>query len=161
MLIDEIAELYLLTNPRDKDEQAIRDRVITALLRIAQLGGALDVHVIASGQRFGADLGQGATALRAQLTGRICLHVNDSESAVMVLGDIWPEAVMVAQMILATERGVAVTSDGSGSWVRARATLTSPEEAERVAHETARLTPVVAGLTRPWDGRGGDSYEGR
>ncbi len=156
-LIDEIAELYLLTDPSDKEERALRDRVITILLRIAQLGGSLDVHLIASGQRFGADLGQGATGLRAQLGGRICLHVNDPETALMVLGDIWPEAVAVAQMILATERGVAVTSDGSGSWVRARATLTSAEEAERVALATARLTPVVAGLTRPWDGRGGDA----
>lgn len=156
VLIDEIAELYLLTNPRDKDEQAQRDRVITALLRIAQLGASLDVHLIASGQRFGADLGQGATALRAQLGGRVCLHVNDPETATMVFGDLWPEAVAVAQMITASERGVAVTADGLGSWVRARATLTSAEEAERVALETARLTPVIAGLSLPWNGRGGD-----
>lgn len=156
VLIDEIAELYLLTNSRDKDEQAVRDRAITALLRIVQLGGSLDVHVIASGQRFGADLGQGATALRAQLGGRVCLHVNDPETALMVLGDIWPEAVAVAQMILSTERGVAVTSDGSGSWVRARATLTSAQEAERVALETARLTPVLPGVARPWAPLGGD-----
>jgi S-DNA-T family DNA segregation ATPase FtsK/SpoIIIE len=156
VLIDEIAEIYLLTNPKDREEQGVRDRAITALLRIAQLGGSLDVHVIASGQRFGADLGQGATALRAQLGGRVCLHVNDPETATMVLGDVWPEAVAVAQLITAEERGVAVTADGSGSWVRARATLTSPEEAERVAAETARLTPVIAGIDRPWTGRGGD-----
>lgn len=161
VLVDEIAELYLLTNPRDKEEQAVRDRVITTLLRIAQLGASLDVHLIASGQRFGADLGQGATALRAQLGGRVCLHVNDPETALMVLGDIWPEAVAVAQMILATERGVAVTSDGSGSWVRARATLTSAEEAERVALETAALTPVIAGMARPWVGEEVMPHDGR
>jgi hypothetical protein len=34
--------------------------------------------------------------------------------------------------------------------------LTSAEEAERVALETARLAPVIAGITRPWDGQGGD-----
>lgn len=157
VLIDEIAEIYLLTNPRDKGEQALRDRAATSLLRIAQLGASLDVHLLVAGQRFGADLGQYATALRAQLGGRVCLHVNDAETAVMVLGDVWPEAVAVAQMITATERGVAVTADGNGSWVRARATLTSAEEAERVALETARLTPSIPGISQLWDGRGGEA----
>lgn len=157
VLIDEIAEIYLLINPRDKEEQGLRDRAATALLRIAQLGASLDVHLLVAGQRFGADLGQYATALRAQLGGRVCMHVNDAETAVMVLGDVWPEAVAVAQMITATERGVAVTADGSGSWVRARGTLTSAEEAERVALETSRLTPVLAGIARPWAPLGGDA----
>jgi hypothetical protein len=49
-----------------------------------------------------------------------------------------------------------VTSDGADSWVRAKATLTSPEEAADVAYVTAKLTPVLPGITVPWDGRGGD-----
>ncbi|MBR7837186.1 hypothetical protein KDL01_28170 [Actinospica durhamensis] len=149
ILIDEIAELFLLTNPKDRDEIALRDKVVTTLLRLAQLGAALDVHVIAGGQRFGSELGPLATALRAGLSGRICMHVNDPESAQMVLGDVWPEAVAQAQRITATEQGTAVTADGLGSWTRARATLTDPAEAAAAARLHASLTPVLAGMTRP------------
>jgi len=155
LIVDEIAEVFLLTNPRDREEAALRDRATNTLLRLAQLGAALDLHLLLGGQRFGSELGPGATALRAQATGRVCMHVNDSESAQMVLGDVWPEAVATAQLITAEERGTAVTSDGNGSWVRARGTLTSPVEAAETARMYARITPVLDRITRPWDGRAG------
>jgi DNA segregation ATPase FtsK/SpoIIIE, S-DNA-T family len=156
VIVDEVAELYLVTNARDREEQGLRDKIAVTLLRLAQLGAALDVHLIVGGQRFGSDLGQGATGLRAQLGGRICMHVSDGETAVMVLGDIWPEAVATAQMIGVGERGTAVTGDGDGGWVRARATLTSPDEAGDAARAFASLTPVLPGVAVPWDGRGGE-----
>jgi S-DNA-T family DNA segregation ATPase FtsK/SpoIIIE len=156
VIIDEVAELYLVTNSKDREETAQREQVAATLLRLAQLGGALDVHLIVGGQRFGSDLGPGATALRAQLGGRVCMHVSDPETASMVLADLWKPAVAVAQMITPEEAGTAVTSDGAGSWVRAKATLTSPEEAADVAYVTAKLTPVLPGITVPWDGRGGE-----
>jgi S-DNA-T family DNA segregation ATPase FtsK/SpoIIIE len=149
VLVDEVAELFLVTNPRDREEQALRDTVAVLLLKLAQLGAALDIHLIVSGQRFGSDLGPGATALRAQLGGRICLHVSDKESAVMVLGDYWPDAVMTAQLITPDQRGTAVSSDGEGSWLRARSVLTSAEQARAMARETSLLTPVLAGITPP------------
>lgn len=155
VIVDEIAELFLVTNPRDRDEVALRDRTTTTLLRLAQLGAALDLHLLLGGQRFGSELGPGATALRAQATGRVCMHVNDPESAQMTLGDVWPEAVATAQLITAEQRGMAVTSDGTGSWVRARATLTSPVEAAESARMYAKITPVLPGVTLPWDGRAG------
>jgi S-DNA-T family DNA segregation ATPase FtsK/SpoIIIE len=153
IVIDEVAELFLVSA---KAEQAERDQVAALLLRLAQLGAALDVHLIVGGQRFGSDLGPGATALRAQLVGRVCMSVSDPETAVMVLGDLWPEAVAAAQMLTAEQRGMAVTSDGAGSWMRARATLTSAEEAAETARACAGLTPVLRGITGPYDGRGGD-----
>jgi len=156
IIIDEVAELYLVTNPKDREEQALRDKIAVTLLRLGQLGASLDVHLLVGGQRFGADLGQGATGLRAQLGGRICMHVSDAETAVMVLGDKWPEAVATAQMIGVSERGTAVAADGEGGWFRARATLTSPEEAADAARAFASLTPALPGITGPWDGRGGD-----
>ncbi|HTJ72805.1 MAG TPA: FtsK/SpoIIIE domain-containing protein [Actinospica sp.] len=156
VLVDEIAELYLVTNPRDREEIALRDQAATLLLRLAQLGAAVDIHLIISGQRFGADLGQGATALRAQLGGRICLHVNDPESAVMVLGDIWPTAVAVAQMISVEQRGTLVAADGNGGWVRARAMFVDASDAADIARRTARLTPVLEGIALPeYAGAGG------
>jgi S-DNA-T family DNA segregation ATPase FtsK/SpoIIIE len=150
VIIDEVAELFLLTDARDREEQALRDKSVTTLVRIVQLGASLDIHVIVGGQRFGSDLGPGATLLRAQLGGRICLHVSDPETAKMALGDVWPEAVYAAQLITADERGTAVTSDGEGSWLRARATLTSVEEASDAAHTYARLTPLLTGITPPF-----------
>jgi S-DNA-T family DNA segregation ATPase FtsK/SpoIIIE len=156
LIVDEIAELYLVTNPRDREEVALRDQAATLLLRLAQLGAALDIHLLISGQRFGADLGQGATALRAQLGGRICMHVSDKESAVMVLGDVWPEAVAVAQMISSEQRGTLVAADGNGGWVRARAMMVGPYEAADIAKRTARLTPILPGIrARVGAGSGG------
>ena len=156
VIIDEVAELYLVTNSKDREETAQREQVAATLLRLAQLGGALDVHLIVGGQRFGSDLGPGATALRAQLGGRVCMHVSDPETALMVLGDLWRDAVAVAQMITPDERGTAVTSDGAGSWVRAKGTLTSPEEAADVAFVTAKLTPVLPGIDVSWNDGGGE-----
>jgi S-DNA-T family DNA segregation ATPase FtsK/SpoIIIE len=156
ILIDEVAELYLVTNSKDREETAQREQVAATLLRLAQLGGALDVHLIVGGQRFGSDLGPGATALRSQLGGRVCMHVNDPETAHMVLGDLFKDAVAVAQMITPDERGTAVTSDGADSWVRAKGTLTSPEEAADVAYVTAKLTPVLPGIDVPWNDGGGE-----
>ena len=152
VVIDEVAELYLVSA---KVEQAERDQVAALLLRLAQLGAALDFHLIIGGQRFGSDLGPGATALRAQLPGRICMSVSDPETAVMVLGDLWPEAVAAAQMLTPEQRGLAITSDGAGSWMRARATLTSAEEAAETARTYTALTPVLRGITAPYDGREG------
>jgi DNA segregation ATPase FtsK/SpoIIIE, S-DNA-T family len=161
VLVDEIAELYLVTNPKDRDEQALRDRTAVLLLRLAQLGAALDVHLLISGQRFGADLGQDATALRAQLGGRVLLHVSDKETAVMVLGDVWPEAVATAQQITPDQRGTAVAADGEGSWIRARSVLTTADEAKQVAEATSVLTSVLPGIEPPrspreWRPEGGE-----
>jgi S-DNA-T family DNA segregation ATPase FtsK/SpoIIIE len=76
VLVDEVAELFLMADKSEKDDIA---RTATALLRVAQLGRAFGVYLIVCGQRIGADLGPGVTALRAQLSGRICHRVNDPE----------------------------------------------------------------------------------
>jgi hypothetical protein len=158
VIIDEVAELYLVTNPRDRDEQGLRDKIALTLLRSAHLGAALDVHLIVGGQRLGSDPGQGAMGLRARLGDRICMHVSDGETAVMVLGDIWPEAVATAQMIGVGERGTAVTGDGDGGWVRAWATLTSPEQPGDAAGEVVRVAD--SGSARDRRAVGGRAGEG-
>jgi S-DNA-T family DNA segregation ATPase FtsK/SpoIIIE len=161
LVIDEVAELFLITNSRDRDEVALRDKTVTLLVKLAQLGAALDIHVIAGGQRFGSDLGQGATLLRSQLTGRVCMHVADGGTAEMTLGDIWPEAVVAAQMIRPDEQGIAITADSEGSsWVRARAMFTSVDEAAEAAREFSRITPILAGIRRPLFGGVVEDAEG-
>jgi S-DNA-T family DNA segregation ATPase FtsK/SpoIIIE len=112
---------------------------------LAQLGAALGMHLIVAGQRVGSELGQGVTALRAQLGGRICHRVNDPETAAMVLGDLAPDAVAVAQTIGEAEQGVAVITDG-GSWVRARSTYTSADQSRLTARQFAKITPDMPGL---------------
>ncbi|CAM5311133.1 Conjugal transfer protein TraS OS=Streptomyces fumanus OX=67302 GN=GCM10018772_13120 PE=4 SV=1 [Streptomyces fumanus] len=72
VLVDEIAELYLSDGTRQSKAEA--EQCSTLLLRIAQLGAALGLHLVVAGQRVGSDLGPGVTALRAQLGGRICRH---------------------------------------------------------------------------------------
>jgi S-DNA-T family DNA segregation ATPase FtsK/SpoIIIE len=156
VLVDELAELYLTDGTKAGKAEA--EQCSVYLVRIAQLGAALGVHLVVAGQRVGSDLGPGVTALRAQLSGRICHRVNDSATAEMVLGDLNPDAVTVAQTITADEKGVAVVGGEADGWSRARSHLTTVEEARRVAERHEHLTPPLPCLTAALeDAAGGGS----
>lgn len=92
---DEVAELFLTANGAD-DER--RDQMVTQLVRLTRLGRAAGMYPEVCGQRFGSDLGKGATALRAQLTGRIPHRVDDEATAKTVLGDISPQAMLAGAL---------------------------------------------------------------
>ncbi|MFI5523993.1 FtsK/SpoIIIE domain-containing protein [Streptomyces platensis] len=143
VLVDEIAELFFITSK--KDEPA-RDRSVMQLVRLGQMSRAIGIFLEVCGQRFGSDLGKGATALRAQLTGRVVHRVNDKQTAEMGLGDIAPDAVFAATSIQADRPGVAVAGDTSGGWSRIRTPETSPAEAAAVCREFAHLTPSLPAL---------------
>jgi len=145
VLVDEVAELFLMA---DKSEKEQVSRTATGLLRVAQLGRAFGVYLIVCGQRIGADLGPGVTALRAQLTGRVCHRVNDPETANMTLGDLDPAALDAARLIPADTPGVAIVAGQDGTWHRARSVLVTEDEAERAAHTCAHLAPDWVALTR-------------
>ncbi|MFF9527511.1 FtsK/SpoIIIE domain-containing protein [Streptomyces achromogenes] len=138
VLIDEVAELFLVTS---KKEEAARDHTVMQLVRLAQMARAVGIYLEVCGQRFGSDLGRGATALRAQLTGRVVHRVNDKQTAEMGLGDIAPDAVLAATSIRADRPGVAVAGDTSGGWSRIRTPQTSPAQAAAVCRDFAHLTP--------------------
>lgn len=143
VLVDELAELYLSDGSRQaRDETA---QCSTLLLRIAQLGAALGLHLIVAGQRVGSDLGPGVTALRAQLGGRVAHRVNDAATAEMALGDLSPDAIAVSQSIASDEKGVAVTTVG-GRWMRARSDLTTTAQARSIAEENANAAPDMPAL---------------
>ncbi|MEF9525836.1 FtsK/SpoIIIE domain-containing protein [Streptomyces sp. RB13] len=143
VLVDEVAELALFAT---KDEEKRRDRIITALARLAQLGRAAGIYLEICGQRFGSELGKGITMLRAQLTGRTAHRVNDESSANMAFGDIAPDAVLAAIQILTDTPGVAVTGDSTGGWARIRAPHTSLRQAVNICNRHADLTPDVPAL---------------
>src|ERR1035437_6140196 len=145
VLVDEVAELVLMADKSEKDQGS---RTATGLLRVAQLGRAFGVYLIICGQRIGADLGPGVTALRAQLTGRICHHVNDPETATMTLGDLDPAALDAARAIPAAPPGVAIVPGQDGSRHRARSVRVSEDDAEHAARMYASLAPDWAPLTR-------------
>ncbi|MBY8343121.1 cell division protein FtsK [Streptomyces spinosirectus] len=144
VIVDEIAELYLSDGTRES--RAETEQCSTLLLRLAQLGAALGLHLVVAGQRVGSDLGPGVTALRAQLGGRICHRVNDPGTAEMTLGDLNKDAVAVAQSITAEERGVAVCTGPDGGWSRARSHLTPTEEAIAIARKYSTVAPVLPTL---------------
>ncbi|MFJ8199091.1 FtsK/SpoIIIE domain-containing protein [Streptomyces sp. NPDC096152] len=146
VIVDEIAELYLSDGTRESKAEA--DQCSTLLLRLAQLGAALGLHLVVAGQRVGSDLGPGVTALRAQLGGRVCHRVNDPGTAEMTLGDLNKDAVAVAQSITAEERGVAVCTGPEGGWSRARSHLTSTEEAVLTARKCDAMTPELPAIDR-------------
>ncbi|MER6680742.1 FtsK/SpoIIIE domain-containing protein [Streptomyces olivaceoviridis] len=142
VIVDEIAELFLVASRNEKDEA---QAAVTALIRLAQLGAALGVFLVVAGQRVGSDLGPGVTALRAQLGGRVCHRVADPGTAEMALGDLNPDALKAAQAITPEQAGTAVLASGDG-WERARSHLITESEAEAVAAEYAHLTPVLSEL---------------
>ncbi|MFI9149747.1 FtsK/SpoIIIE domain-containing protein [Streptomyces sp. NPDC053367] len=143
VLVDEVAELALFA---DKEEEKRRDRIITALARLAQLGRAAGIYLEICGQRFGSELGKGITMLRAQLTGRTAHRVNDETSANMAFGDISPDAVLAAIQIPAELRGVAVAGDSTGGWHRIRAPHTTLRQAVNICNRHADRTPELPEL---------------
>ncbi|MCF3134512.1 FtsK/SpoIIIE domain-containing protein [Streptomyces olivochromogenes] len=144
LFVDEVAELFLIATKKDEER---RDEMVTQLIRLAQLGRAAGIYLEVCGQRFGAELGKGATMLRAQLTGRVCHRVNDEASAKMALGDIAPEAVAAACAIAPERPGLAVAGDTSGGWSRIRTPYLSLADAAAVCRESAYLAPDVPALT--------------
>ncbi|RDG35556.1 FtsK/SpoIIIE domain-containing protein [Streptomyces corynorhini] len=143
LFVDEVAELFLVSTRKDEER---RDEMVTQLIRLAQLGRAAAIYLEVCGQRFGAELGKGATMLRAQLSGRVCHRVNDEPSAKMALGDIAPEAVGAACAIAPERPGLAVAGDTSGGWTRMRTPYLSLSDAAAVCRETAALVPYIAAL---------------
>ncbi|KOG31642.1 FtsK/SpoIIIE domain-containing protein [Streptomyces resistomycificus] len=143
LFVDEVAELFLVAT---KKEEERRDEMVTQLIRLAQLGRAAGIYLEVCGQRFGAELGKGATMLRAQLAGRVCHRVNDEASAKMALGDIAPEAVAAACAIAPERPGLAVAGDTSGGWSRLRTPYLSLGDAAGICQESASLTPNLPAL---------------
>ncbi|MFC4591839.1 FtsK/SpoIIIE domain-containing protein [Sphaerisporangium corydalis] len=141
VLVDELAELYLMADKSEKDEIA---KTSTALLRVAQLGRAFGIYLFCCGQRIGSDLGPGVTALRAQCSGRICHRVNDPETATMTLGDLDPAALVSARAIASETPGVAIVAGQDGQWYRARSFYVSEQAAEVATRTYAGLTPSWA-----------------
>jgi S-DNA-T family DNA segregation ATPase FtsK/SpoIIIE len=144
VLVDELAELYLMADKSEKDEIA---KTSTALLRVAQLGRAFGIYLFCCGQRIGSDLGPGVTALRAQCSGRICHRVNDPETANMTLGDLDPAALVSARAIPAETPGVAIVAGQDGEWYRARSFSVTEQDAEHAARAHADLTPSWTEIT--------------
>ncbi|WP_037669357.1 FtsK/SpoIIIE domain-containing protein [Streptomyces griseus] len=143
VLVDEVAELALFAS---KDEEKRRDRIITSLVRLAQLGRAAGIYLEICGQRFGSELGKGITMLRAQLTARTAHRVNDETSANMAFGDISPDAVLAAIQIPAELRGIAIAGDSTGGWHRIRAPHTSLRQAVNTCNRHADRTPDLPEL---------------
>ncbi|WP_371657003.1 MULTISPECIES: FtsK/SpoIIIE domain-containing protein [unclassified Streptomyces] len=143
LLVDEVAELALFAT---KEQEKRRDRIITALARLAQLGRAAGIYLEICGQRFGSELGKNITMLRAQLTGRTAHRVNDESSANMAFGDIAPDAVLAAINIPTDMPGVAVAGDSAGGWSRIRAPHTSLRQAVNICNRHADRTPDLPAL---------------
>ncbi|MER5681932.1 FtsK/SpoIIIE domain-containing protein [Streptomyces sp. NPDC002205] len=143
LLVDEVAELALFSTSAEKKR---RERIITALVRLVQLGRAAGIYVEICGQRFGAELGDGITMLRAQLTGRVSHRVNDEASAKMAFGDISPDAVLATTQIPIERPGMAVAGDSSGGWVRIRTPFTTLRQAVTACNAHAHRTPALDGL---------------
>lgn len=143
LVVDEVAELALFAT---KDEEKRRDRIITALVRLAQLGRAAGIYLEICGQRFGSELGKGITMLRAQLTGRTAHRVNDETSANMAFGDVSPDAVLATIQIHTDRPGTAVAGDASGGWVRIRTPHLTLRRAVNLCNAHAHRTPEIPAL---------------
>lgn len=61
LFVEEVAELFLVATKKGEEP---RDEMVTHLIGLAQLGRAADIYLEVWGQRFGGELGKGATLLR-------------------------------------------------------------------------------------------------
>ncbi|MGP3687436.1 FtsK/SpoIIIE domain-containing protein [Streptomyces sp. IBSNAI002] len=143
LLVDEVAELFLVAGKKDEER---RDRMVMQLIRLGQMARAAGIYLEICGQRFGSELGKGATTLRAQLTGRVVHRVNDKQTADMGLGDVAPDAVVAVTSIPPDKPGVAVAGDSSGGWSRIRTPELSAATAAEICAQFAHLTPDLPGL---------------
>jgi S-DNA-T family DNA segregation ATPase FtsK/SpoIIIE len=143
LLVDEVAELFLIANRKDEER---RDHMVTQLVRLAQMARAVGIYLEICGQRFGSELGKGATMLRAQLTGRVVHRVNDKQTAEMGLGDIGPDAVLAATSIAPDRPGLAVAGDVSGGWSHIRTPHTTLTETVTVCRKYADRAPHIPAL---------------
>ncbi|MGW7264365.1 FtsK/SpoIIIE domain-containing protein [Streptomyces sp. NPDC054842] len=143
VLVDEVAELFLISAKKDEER---RERIVTALIRLAQMARAVGIYLEICGQRFGSDLGKGATMLRAQLTGRVVHRVNDKQTAEMGLADVAPDAVLAAGLIPMERPGTAVAVDSTGGWSKIRTPHTSRAEVIAACQEFAHLVPDFPAL---------------
>ncbi|MFE5852060.1 FtsK/SpoIIIE domain-containing protein [Streptomyces sp. NPDC056500] len=143
VLVDEVAELFLTSAKKDEER---RDRMVMQMIRIAQMARAVGIYLEVCGQRFGSELGRGATMLRAQLTGRVVHRVNDRQTAEMGLGDISSEAMVAATQIAPDRPGVAVAGDASGGWSRIRTPEISADDTAAACRKFAHLTPNIPAL---------------
>ncbi|UQI48716.1 FtsK/SpoIIIE domain-containing protein [Streptomyces sp. HU2014] len=152
LIVDEVAELFMVATSADEKR---RDHMITQVIRLAQLGRAAGMYAEVCGQRFGSELGKGATTLRAQLSGRVSHRVNDEGSAKMALGDISAGAVIAATSIPEDRPGEAVAGDASGGWTVIRSPFTTLHDAAATCAEFAHMTPELPALApfRPEPGR--------
>lgn len=132
--VDEVAELLV---GGTTEETAAAKQAMSQLVRVAQLTRALGVHLIVSGQRFGAQQGAQVTSLRAQLGGRVCFRTNDIETANMVLGDTAADAAFAAVEISAKVPGCGVSNTGSNHWEVARFAYVPHADLRPVALENA------------------------
>lgn len=125
VLVDEVAELT-----HDHDAEKSAEKILRELLRVVQLVRAMGIHVILCGQRFGSDLGKHVTSIRAQVSGRICLQVNDTQTAEMVLSGLDSE---VQRRALGLARpGMAIVPTGQ-DWHYARCSYFTTAEIRALA----------------------------
>ncbi|WP_042419037.1 FtsK/SpoIIIE domain-containing protein [Streptacidiphilus anmyonensis] len=143
VIVDEIAELFLGSSDRDK--KRIQETV-TLMVRFAQLARSAGMYLEVNGQRFGSELGKGATLLRSQLSNRVVHRVNDTDTAKMGLGDVAESAVHAAVNISPDLAGVAIAGDTSGHWQRIRTPYRSLNETAVLCAQTAHLVPNVPAL---------------
>ena len=145
LIIDEIAELFLTSTPAEKTRSA---ETITLLIRYAQLARAAGMYLEVMGQRFGSELGKGATLLRSQLSNRVVHRVNDIESARMGLGDVSEQGMYAATRIAPDLPGMAIVGDTSGHWQRIRTPYRSLADTAAVCAANAHRVPDLPALDR-------------
>jgi S-DNA-T family DNA segregation ATPase FtsK/SpoIIIE len=136
LIVDEVAEIAMDHGEKGEDGKTkLVDLIQPELLSIVQRVRAFGIHVILCGQRFGSDTGAKITAIRAQIPGRLCLAVNDLQTAEMVLPGMDRE---VHQRVLSIVRpGMGVVIDGAQDWRYVRSAFLSPAEVRAFATSTA------------------------
>src|SRR5699024_2447231 len=139
LVVDEVAELALANTALEDEPTA--DEILSQVLRIVQLVRAMGIHVVRCGQRSGSDIGKKITSIRAQITGRVCLKLNDRETAQMVLPGMGDD---VYSAVLGMRRpGLSVVQTSGETWHYARPPYLSYDQArDKARAEAHQVIPL-------------------
>jgi DNA segregation ATPase FtsK/SpoIIIE, S-DNA-T family len=129
LVVDEVAELAL-DSAAELEDDATAKVVLTQTLRLVQLVRAMGINIVLCGQRFGSDMGKLITSIRAQLSGRVCLRVNDRQTVEMTLPGF--DSEVHARVMSLSRPGLAVVASGA-DWYLARPPWQSFDAARAVA----------------------------
>lgn len=128
IIVDEYAQIQNFVG-KDAKEKAVHKQLLADLSALARLGRAAGIHILAMLQR--AEVKAISGDIRTNLQNRICFRVPDSQSAIMVFGQVDELPIKPTKL----KRGQFIYQDDGGNTAVLQAPMV-PEGYKPIIHDT-------------------------